>query len=306
MSARAWWVVLRQGGPPDSHEAAFGRAVAAMFLSGALLTGNDAAVKWLTEDLPVGQIMFLRAALLAAGIGVVLLGRGRAGLLRVGDWQGQGLRALFFVAATVFFVNGLRFLPLADATAITFASPLFTTLLSVPLLGERVRWRRWSAVIVGFLGVLLVVQPTGQGLAWAALLPLGSALAIAYVDIATRRLRSTESSIGILFWTTAAVALAGLVTLPFGWVWPSALQMSLLLLSALLMGGALYLAIEAFRLAEAASIAPFRYSSMIWAVLFGFLVWGTLPSLAAWSGIALIVGSALYIWHREQVRRVAD
>jgi len=298
---RAW---PRPAASEERHRA-FGKAVVCMIASGLLLTTNDAIVKWLTDSLPVGQIMFLRGLALVAILVAALWHAGRLSTLTVRDHRGQALRALAFVASTLCFMNALRFLPLADAVAITFVSPLFTTLLAIPLLGERVGWRRWAAVAAGFAGVLLIVQPTGAGVHWAAALPIGAALAVAYAEILTRRISATESSIGILAYTSLAVALTGLASLPFGWPLPSPAELGLLLLSALLMGAALYLHIEAFRLAEASSIAPYRYTALLSAALIGFLVWGQLPNALAWLGSAVVVASALYIWHRER-RRLPD
>lgn len=275
-----------------------------MIAGSALLATNDAVVKWLTSDLPVGQIMFLRGGLLLAGLSLLLCIRGRVSVLRAHNWVGQFQRTALVVLSTYLFVNALKLIPLADAISIAFASPLFTTLLAVPLLRETVGWRRWSAVLVGFLGVLLIAQPTGAGLAWAALLPLSVAFLSALRDIVTRRLSATEATLGILFYTTAGVTLGGLLSLPFGWQPLDGGLLGLLLLSASLVGAAHFLQIEAFRYAAATTVAPYRYVALVWALLLGYLVWGSLPNALGWLGALLIIASGLFIWWRERVRKL--
>jgi drug/metabolite transporter (DMT)-like permease len=270
-----------------------------MIAGSALLTSSDAVVKWLSDELPVGQIMTLRGLVVMALISAVLTGGRQVHALRVHNRRDLALRALMVVLATFLFLVGLRYMPLADATAIAFATPLFTTALAVPLLGEQVGWRRWTAVVVGFGGVLLAAQPSGSGIAWAALLPLGAALCAALRDIATRRLHLTEASMGILFYTSAAVTLSGLITVPWGWQAVSLEAWGLLALSALVMTAAHYFQIEAFRYADTATVAPFRYFALVWAVVLGFLIWGSLPGWMVTAGILVIAGSGLYIWHRE-------
>jgi len=282
------------------HAVAGGRGILYMLLGSAFLTANDAAMKWLIADYPVGEMLFFRGSAVAVGVGLVLWRLdGRDGF-RVANVKGQAMRALAMVAGSYLFVSGLAFLPLADAIAIAFAGPLFTTALAVPLLGERVGWRRWLAVLVGFAGVLLMTRPGAGVMQWAVLLPLAACLTGALRDILTRKLTATEASLTTLFYTTAAVGLGGLLTLPWGWSLPSPPHLALLLASSALMGIAHYLQIEAFRLAETATIVPFRYSSLLWALLFGLVLWGELPEPLVAAGALTVVGAGLYIWYRER------
>lgn len=276
------------------------RGIVYMVLGGALLTLNDAVVKWMTADFPVGQTLFLRGVFVFLPIALLVHRTGGLATLKVTNWKGQGTRAALVVFSTFMFITGLSLLPLADAIAIGFAGPIFLTVLAVPLLGEFVGWRRWSAVIVGFLGVLIMLRPGSDGLNWYALFPLGAALAGAFRDIITRRISGTESSVAIMLVTTSAVTLAGLASFPFTeWRMPSPRDLGLFALAGTVLGGAHYLMIDTFRHAEAGLVAPFKYSTMIWAVLFGFALWGDIPDRWIFIGSALVIGSGLYILHRE-------
>jgi drug/metabolite transporter (DMT)-like permease len=292
--------VSEGAGGARGQKAAAGKGIACMTAGAMLLTTNDAIVKHLTVGLAVGQIMCLRAVVLAAAMLAVMGCLGRLEALRMRDPVGQGLRALFMLGGSYFFIGGLAHLPLADNQALAFAGPLFTTLLAIPILGEQVGWRRWSALAIGFAGVLLMLRPSGEGFAWAALLPLGAAVAGALRDIWTRRLSASESSLGILFWTTIGVALGGFASLPWGWPAPEPQQLLLLLVCCALIGAAHFLQIEAFRYAEAAAVAPFRYCSLVWSVVLGLVFWGDIPSAAVLAGSALVIGSGLYLWRRER------
>jgi len=273
-----------------------------MIAGGAFLTANDAVLKWLTGGYPTGQIMALRGLFVLIPIAFLVWRKGGVSSLRVRNIKGQGFRAGLVVAGTFLFVSGLEFLPLADAISITFAGPLFITAMAAAILGETVGWRRWVAVAVGFTGVLLIMRPGSGAIQWAALLPLAASFTGALRDIVTRYLAGRESSVAILAVTTLAVIVAGFLTLPFGWQ-PVAIQdIFLFALGGVLLGSAHYFLIEAFRFAEAALVAPFKYASIIWAVLFGFVIWGDLPDAWTLFGSAVVIASGLYILHRETRR----
>lgn len=282
---------------------AAGRGIVFMIVSGALLTANDSIVKWMSADLPIGQIMFLRGIAALALVSLAVWHAGGREVLAVTSRRGVAARALLVAAGTFMFVSGLKFLPLADCITLAFAGPLITTALAAPLLGEHVGWRRWAAVLVGFGGVLLIVRPSGEGIAWAALLPLGATLTGAVRDIITRSISRTESSLAMLFYTTLAVTLAGGLTFPLGWQPVAPQQIGLLAVTGALVASAHYFQIEAFRFAEAATVTPFRYSTLVWAVLLGWVLFGDLPRTTVWAGAVLVVASGLYIWWRE--RRLA-
>ncbi len=281
-----------------------------MVVGGALLTLNDAVVKWLSDGYPVGEILFIRGLFVFIPVGLIAWRMGGMSALAIHHIGAQTVRAGLTVVSTVFYLIALTVMPLADVVSIAFAGPLFLTALAVPLLGEPVGWRRWSAVLVGFAGILVMFRPGSETLHWVALLPLVGALLSAVRDIITRRLTATEAvtetSVGILCYTTLGVTLAGLTTFIMGWRMPALGDMALLVLSGFLIGAAQYLLIEAFRLAQAGLGAPFRYANVIWAVLFGYLIWGDLPDRWMLLGSTLVIGSGLYIFHREiRVRRRA-
>ena len=190
-------------------------------------------------------------------------------------------------------------LPLADAAALLFAGPLFITALAIPMLGEHVGWRRWSAVFVGFVGVLIMLRPTPEAIQPLAIIPITAALSSAFRDIITRRISATESSNAIMFWSNAALLCAAALTSAFGWEPMRLIDLVFLALLGTVVGVAHWVMIEAFRLAEAAVISPFKYTAIVWASLFGYFFWGTVPDAYILSGGALVIASGLYILHRE-------
>ncbi len=279
------------------------RAVVCMLIGVVLLSLNDALIKSLTQGYPVGEILFVRGAFVCPWILVFAWRAGGLSALRVVSVKGQALRGLCVIASSFLFVNGLRHLPLADAIAVAFTGPLFVTALAPYALGERVGWRRRLAVLAGFLGVLIMARPGGEAVQWALLFPLGAALCGGTRDLITRRISRTETTVAVLCVTTLMVMSAGLATAPLGWAPLRASDLWVFAASGMLIAGAHYLMIEAFRLGEAALVAPFKYTSMVWAVLFGFLIFGDLPDAWTLAGAGVVVLAGLYILHRETRRR---
>jgi drug/metabolite transporter (DMT)-like permease len=279
------------------------RAILTMCAGAVLLTGSDAASKYLTQSYPVGQVICLRqAATLLAIVPYIMFVTGWAAARPV-NIRGQLGRGLLFVAGSGFMVLALSLLPLTTVIAIVFTSPIFVALLSVPMLGERVGRRRWVTVVVGFVGVLLIVRPGAAGFEWVLLLPVLTALANGTRDIVTRKLSRTDTSISILLWSTLIVMIAGLATAPFGWNAVDANGALWFLLAGLCNAGAHFLVIEALRLGEASLVAPFRYTAFLWAILFGFVMWGEIPGLWVALGVVLIVGGGVYGMRGETQRK---
>ena len=274
-----------------------------MLAAGVLMTINNAILKWVTTGYPPGEIIFIRGAFIWVPIAIFIA---RSGGMRTVRITRPGLhlaRGSTVIMSAFLYIVGLRFLPLADVTAINFSTPLFVTMLAPLFLGEIVGWRRWSAVVVGFAGIVLITRPTESLIGLAVLLPIGAALGAALRDLITRRMTETESSNAILCTTTAMVMLAGLATLPFGWKLPTMADFGLMAAAGLLAGFGHYFMIEAFRHAEAVLVSPFRYLMIVWAVLLGYLFWGDLPDEWVIGGICLVIASGVYIFHREVVRR---
>jgi len=286
--------------PQSSHNAL--RGIAFMLAGTFFMSLNNAVLKYMSAGYPAGQVLFMRGSFIFIPIAIFIWRAGGFRSARVDSYGGHAIRAVFTVASAFMFVIGVRYLPLADATAISFAGPLFITMLATPMLGEYVGWRRWSAVIVGFIGVLIITRPTGDVVRLAVLLPLGSAFAAAMRDLITRRIAPRETSNSILVTTTSAVALSGLATLPMGWVVPTPGDLGLVAMGGIVSGCGHYCMIETFRNAEAGLVAPFKYSSIVYAVAMGYLFWGDLPDAWVIAGTAILVASGLYILHREMAR----
>ncbi len=275
------------------------RGVVCMLLGVILLVLNDALIKSLTLGYPVGQLLFLRGLFVLPWVLMLAYRAGGLRALRVINVRGQAWRGACVIAGSFLFVSGLRHLPLADAVAISFTGPLFITAMAPYALGEQVGWRRRGAVLAGFLGVLIMARPGGEALQWAVLLPLGAALCGGVRDLITRRIARSETTVSMLFVTTSVVMLAGLATAPWGWAPLRSADLWVFAASGVLVAGAHYLTIEAFRHGEAALVAPFKYTTMVWAVLFGYLFFGDLPDAWTIAGAAVVVLAGLYILHRE-------
>jgi drug/metabolite transporter (DMT)-like permease len=276
------------------------RGIVYMILGGVFMAVNNAMLKWVS-GYPPGEVLFLRGIFTALSILVLVSFSGGLRSLRVNRISGHLVRAGCMVFSTFCFVLGLRYLPLGETTAITFAGPLFVTAMAGPFLGESVGWRRWMAVVVGFSGILLITRPTGDAFQLAALLPLGAAFGAAIRDVVTRKISVNESSIAILLTTTLALMWGGLMTLPFGWRMPTPFDMGVIAASGVLVTAGHYYTIETFRHAETALVSPFKYLSIVWAILIGFMVWGDIPDVWMIGGTSLVVLSGLYILHREIV-----
>ncbi len=191
---------------------------------------------------------------------------------------------------------------LVDAVAITFAAPIFITVLSVPLLKEPVGLHRWAAISVGFIGVLIMLRPGMGVFQWAALVALGSTVVYALLMITTRAFKSTESTAALMLYPQLGMSLTGIVFAPLFWVTPSLGDLGLFALAGLFGSIGVVCLTHAFRLAPVAIISPFEYSALIWATLLGFLLWGELPDMYTLFGAGIVISSGLYIIYRETIK----
>ncbi|MEM7775795.1 MAG: DMT family transporter [Pseudomonadota bacterium] len=280
-------------------------AIACMLIGTAVLTLNDALIKIVAETYPTGQLLFLRGVLVWPWILLYAMRMGGLTSLRIYNVKGQVLRGVCVIASAFLFITGLRHLTLADAIAVSFTGPLFITAMAPLVLGEKVGWRRWLAVSIGFAGVLFMLRPGSAALQWAIMFPLGAAIFGGLRDLITRRIAGTETTVAVLAATTTVVLLAGLATLPFtNWVPVQTHHIAIFAASGALIAVAHTLMIEAFRRGEAALVAPFKYSGLLWAILIGFLLFGELPDSWTIGGAILIMLAGLYVLHREtQIRR---
>ncbi|MBU0723634.1 MAG: DMT family transporter [Alphaproteobacteria bacterium] len=278
------------------------KGILLMITGSAIITLNDTVTKFLANSgVPIGQLMFIRgcfAILLVALLMIRLFGRES---LRVNDWRGQLARGFLFWLAAFIYNYALALLPLATAISLSFVAPLFVTALAVPMLGERVGWRRWTAVLVGFGGMLIMVRPDGSNIVLAyAMLPVIAAFIGAVRDIITRKISATETSASILMVTTVIVTLTSLPTAAVTpWIIPTPMQGGLMLLAACCMVLAHYMVIESLRLAEAGLVVPFKYTQLIWGAVIGFVIWGYMPDLWHWVGAGVVIASGIFIFYRE-------
>ena len=271
-----------------------------MIFGTLLLTTQDGIIKWLTVDFHPGEILFYRGIFTFIPIAIFVAKAGNWGVLKSGDLTGTLIRAFLGAATSIFVVLSFLYLPLATALAIIFLNPIILTALSVPLLGEQVGWRRWTAVFVGFLGVLIMVQPGENGIAFFYFFPLVTALLASFRDIVTRRLRSTDNSLSILFYSMLVALLLGGASLPIvGIHWPSISDWALLAVAGILVALSHLLTIKALLLATAGTVSPFKYLSLVWAIAIGYIVWGDVPGQWQLLGSTLVVGAGLFILHRE-------
>lgn len=280
------------------------RGIGFMILAVSLFGCMDALVKWLTAGYPVLQIMFFRSlCALIPILWMVARGTGGFAVLRTRRLGAHAMRSGFGLAAMFGFFSAYQFMPLADVTAIAFSGPIFIAGLSVWLLGERVGLHRWSAIVVGFIGMLVIVRPGPGMLQNGALLVVAATLLYALAMIQIRKLSATEPSTAIAFYFTAFCTVATALVLPFVWITPDWRDLPLLLGVGLFGGAAQLFMTRAYSLAPAAVVAPFDYTHLLWSVLFGWYLWSDFPDAQTWIGCAIVVASGLYILWRETMKR---
>ncbi len=267
----------------------------------------DAIMKHLLESLPLVQVTWARF-FFATIIAAVVCGRNLPTLIKSRSPKKQALRSILLMSTTGAFNAGIRSTPLATGTTIMFLSPILVTLLSIPLLGEKVGIRRWAGIVAGFAGAVIVVQPwrgelgaVGVGFLFLLL----ASLLNANYQIITRMVRGDDPLTSLLFTATAGAIFTSLIV-PWFWSWPTGFEWTLLMASGA--AGALghLCLIRALHQAPASVVAPFSYSSLIWATLLGYVIWQDWPDFYTWIGAAIIVSSGLYIFHRERIRHPSE
>jgi drug/metabolite transporter (DMT)-like permease len=277
--------------------------------SAMLFACMSALVRSLGEVTPVGQLVFFRSAFAIVPVLVIYAWRGElASAVRTRRPLGHLGRGVLSVGGMYTNFSSLVRLPLADATAISFAAPLITVALAAVILKERVRVYRWSAVVVGFFGVIVMLIPHlrfGNDAMGAATM-LGAMFAVIAVFcnagtvIQTRRLTQSESTPSIVFYFSMFCAIAGALTLPFAWHTPNVRELVGLISLGVLGGLAHIFLTESYRHAAASVVAPFDYTSMLWALLFGYWIFGEIPTLAVYIGSAIVAVAGMFVIWRER------
>ena len=276
-----------------------GRGIALALASVFIFSSQDAIAKWLAADYPVMEIVFFRALFALVPAVIFMFAGDGVRALRTQRLHIHLVRSAMLIGAITCYYLAIRTIPLADAVTIVFAAPLFMTALSVPVLGERVGPRRWAAVVIGFLGVIVVAHPGSELFGAAAILVLISSAFYAGAMIATRGLTRTDTSAAILIYHyLVSIAVAG-AFMPLQWVTPTPGDAVLLVTLGLMGGIGAFCAVQGYRYAAVSVIAPFDYTMLLWATLYGWLLWSDLPGPAVLAGAAIIVASNLYILHRE-------
>jgi drug/metabolite transporter (DMT)-like permease len=280
---------------PDDPLKAIALAVSATVLFGS----SDTISKYLSGSLPIVEFIWIRYVLFLMMAGYLVRRRSivprNPGL--------QITRGLCVVGSSILFVYGVRQMTMAQATTISFLSPMLITILSIPLLGETVGPRRWAAVGAGMVGMLVVVRPGLGGFQPAALFGVASAFCWALALIITRKISSSDSPQTTVLWSAGIGTAVLTLMLPFVAVWSTPRQLGLSLVLGVLASGGQWVVILAHRIAPASLLAPFFYGQLIWVSVLGFLVFGNLPDIWTIVGAAIIVASGLYTAHRERVRR---
>jgi drug/metabolite transporter (DMT)-like permease len=282
------------------------KGILLMLTAGALFVCLDAVGKYLTSDYPVVEITWARFFFHLA-LFPLLLGAGRWRLvLRTNRIGLHVVRSLLLVGANFLFFLAVKFIPLANATAIGFIAPLLLVAFSVVLLGETVGPRRWAAVAIGFVAVFVIIRPGITGVHWAMFLPIGVALCFSLYQITTRMLGATDHWVTILFFTATGGLVVTSIAVPFVWVSPDLEGWALMALMGVFGAASHLVLIRAFTIAPASVLAPFAYVQLVWSILAGLILFGDFPDVWTLAGAAVIAASGLYVIHRErQIARAA-
>ena len=261
---------------------------------------NDAMGKWLVASFSVGQVVLIRSIGAFIVLGPMIANQGTAKLFQMERPVLQLLRVLATTVDTALFYAAVVYLPLADVMSFYMAGPIYVAALSHFLLGEKVGWRRWAAILVGFCGVLIILKPSSAAFSQSSLFALVGSIAFAFAIILSRRLRGTSDTT-LVTWQTIGTLLVGAVMTIGAWKTPSALDFGAMLLLGIVSCGAHLMITRALKLAPASTLAPLHYSLLLWAVIFGLAFFGDVPGPRILIGSAIVVLAGLFIFHRQKV-----
>ena len=258
----------------------------------------DICVKWL-DYYPVGQVLFLRFFIGFIPIFFIIPRDKLFSFYKTSRPGLHAFRAISGAAAIIALFIGLRELPLADVVSLTFGGPIFVTVASIFFLSEKVGIKRWSAVFLGFIGMLLIVQPAFIDLNYFYITPIVFCIFFACVALSIRSLSSTEPNYRIALYFSLLSMIVGLATLPFGWIMPSKFDLFLLIFTGIIGSVANILLTVSLRIAEASLVTPTKYLNLVFAILLGYFIWGEIPKVLTLLGAGLIIVSSLIIFMRE-------
>jgi drug/metabolite transporter (DMT)-like permease len=267
----------------------------------ALFSLNDALGKWLLETYSVAELLLVRSAAALILLAPFVRRVGIAAFTRAPRPGLQVVRVVLSTLEVAMFFWAVSHLPLADTVTFYLAGPIYVTALSVVLLGERVGWHRWTAVLVGFAGVVLALRPSAASFTLPALIALTGSVFFAFLMIATRLLHETSNTV-LIAGQLGGTLVFGAVIAPFGWITPSPRDLALLSLFGVLSIIALACVNRSLKLAPASVVVPYQYTLIVWAIVLGYVVFGDVPDAFTLSGAVIIIASGLYIFWREQMR----
>jgi drug/metabolite transporter (DMT)-like permease len=286
-----------QAAAKDRNLAGIGLMLAGIFF----FSLNDALGKFLIATFSVGQILLVRSAAGLVVLSPFIKREGWAAFATAPRWGIQTLRPIFATFEVACFYWALASLPLADVMTFYLAGPIYVTAMSPFLLGEKIGWRRWLAVAAGFVGVMVALNPSGAALTPASFVAIAGSLAFSTLMICTRLVKGTPD---IVLVTTQMVGalLFGLVTAPFAWVAMTWADGGLLILLGVVATFAHFCINRSLKLAPASVVVPYQYTTIVWAILLGYIFFGDIPAAAMLTGASIIIGAGIYIFIREQVR----
>ncbi len=293
-------------GVHDTHHPHLLRGIGMMMMAVFLFSSADTLAKFILKSYPIGPLIWARYSVHLLFMLILFGPRMQLDLVRTRHPGLQILRGVLLVSSTAMFYLALRFLPLAEAAAISFIGPVVVTVLSGPLLRERVSRRQWAAVVLGFIGVLIIIRPGGAVFSPTVLFPLSTALLFSLYQIATRKVAGRDNPVTTLFYTALIGATLTSLALPLGWQSPTWLQMMLMIVIGSLGGTGHFLLIRAVEHTSPMALGPFVYTQLIWSTLLAWIVFHEFPDGGSIAGMVVIIAAGLLAVNWQHMRRRID
>jgi drug/metabolite transporter (DMT)-like permease len=296
-------VTKPQGEPVKGRQDRIPLGITLMITATIVFAGSSALSKWLVATYPIGEMLFWRAAAALVGTSLVILPATGLAVFRTKRLRDHLLRGVSQSCSQLFLIIAFSLMPLAGAVAINFSAPLFATVAAVIFLKETVGPVRWGALVVGFLGVLLVTSPGVDTIQTGSMFALANAVLFGTVTVGVRRMTATESAETLTLYQMAVLTLFFTASLPLGWITPTFADGVAMIVNGLGNACGQYLWTRALHLAPTSAVVPFNYFSLVWAIILGFLVWGDLPTVQLLIGSAIVVASGMFLLWYEARRR---